>query len=60
VEILRVDETVAQKIADNASKLEIARTASERGAYRPMIEDGIRKVMAGVTTLDEVLRVTRS
>jgi type II secretory ATPase GspE/PulE/Tfp pilus assembly ATPase PilB-like protein len=60
VEILRVDEVVAQKIADNVSKLEIAKVAAERGVYKPMIEDGLSKVMAGVTTLDEVLRVTRS
>jgi general secretion pathway protein E/type IV pilus assembly protein PilB len=60
VEILRVDEVVAQKIADNVSKLEIAKVAAERGVYRPMVEDGLSKVMAGVTTLDEVLRVTRS
>ncbi|NPA29385.1 MAG: type II/IV secretion system protein [Epsilonproteobacteria bacterium] len=60
VEILKIDDVVAQKIADNVSKLEIARIASERGVYSMMIEDGIRKVMAGITTLDEILRVTRS
>jgi type II secretory ATPase GspE/PulE/Tfp pilus assembly ATPase PilB-like protein len=59
-EILRIDDVVAQKISEGATKLEIARVAQERGLYRPMIEDGIRKVLAGVTTLEEILRVTRS
>ncbi len=60
VEILVVKERVAQKISEGASRLEISRTAIEEGAYRPMIEDGVRKALAGVTTLEEVLRVTRS
>ena len=60
VEILRVDEMVAQKISEGATKLEIAKIATERGVYRPMIENGIEKVLKGVTTLDEILRVTRS
>ncbi|WP_456383512.1 GspE/PulE family protein [Hydrogenimonas sp.] len=60
VEILRVDEMVAQKISEGATKLEIAKIAQERGLYSPMIENGIEKVMRGVTTLEEILRVTRS
>ena len=60
VEILRVDEMVAQKISEGATKLEIAKTAQERGVYHPMIENGIEKVLKGVTTLEEILRVTRS
>jgi len=60
VEILRVDEAVAEKISEGATKLQIAAVARERGVYRPMIENGIDKVMRGVTTLEEILRVTRS
>jgi type II secretory ATPase GspE/PulE/Tfp pilus assembly ATPase PilB-like protein len=60
VEILRVDEMVAQKISEGATKLEIAKLAQARGVYRPMIENGIEKVMQGITTLEEILRVTRS
>ena len=59
-EILRVNDRVAQKISEGATKLEIARVAREEGVYRPMIENGIEKVMEGVTTLEEILRVTRS
>ncbi|WP_457595928.1 GspE/PulE family protein [Hydrogenimonas sp.] len=59
-EILRIDETIAQMISEGATRQQIARAAMERGLYRPMIEDGIAKVMRGVTTLEEVLRVTRS
>ncbi len=60
VEILRVNEAVAQKISEGATRLEIAKAALEEGAYRPMVEDGLRKVLSGVTTLEEILRVTRS
>ena len=60
VEIMSVNEAVAHKISEGAPRLEIAKAALETGQYRPMVEDGVRKVLAGVTTLEEVLRVTRS
>jgi len=59
-EIFRVDDTISQKITDNASKAEITRYAIKRGLYRPMIVDGLSKALSGITTLEEVMRVTRS
>ena len=56
-EIFEVDEEMQQKIYEHSSLVEIRRAAVRRG-MRSMREDGFRKVLAGVTTLDEVLNVT--
>jgi general secretion pathway protein E/type IV pilus assembly protein PilB len=58
-EILMVNETIAKMISDESSKYEIARYAQENEGFEPMIIDGIHKVLDGITTLDEVLRVTK-
>ncbi len=58
VEFLEVDEAVAQAILERADAREIARRAA--GArFATMIEDGRAKAAAGLTTIDEVLRVTQ-
>ncbi|RNJ64463.1 MAG: type II secretion system protein GspE [Porphyrobacter sp. IPPAS B-1204] len=57
VEFLEVDETVAQLILDRADAREIARRAGAGQLYT-MMEDGLAKASAGLTTVDEVLRVT--
>jgi general secretion pathway protein E len=57
-ELLVVDEPVREAIlrgADAAQLQEIARS----GGLISLYEDGLRKVVAGVTSLDEVLRVTQ-
>ncbi len=56
-ELLRVTEPVRQAILRRASASEIAAVAP--ADHRPMREDGFRKAALGVTTLDEVLRVTQ-
>jgi general secretion pathway protein E/type IV pilus assembly protein PilB len=58
-EILRIDETISHMISIGMNKYEIAKKAEEAGSYNPMIVDGIQKAVKGVTTVDEVLRVTR-
>lgn len=58
-EILTVNETIAKMVADESSKYEIARYAQENEGFEPMIIDGLSKVLRGVTTLEEVLRVTK-
>ena len=58
-EILMVNETIAKMISDESSKYEIARYAQENEGFEPMIVDGLSKVLGGITTLDEVLRVTK-
>ncbi len=58
-EILKIDETISHMISIGINKYEIAKKAEEDGTYSPMIADGIKKVIKGITTIDEVLRVTR-
>jgi len=59
-EIFKVDDMIAQKITENSSKLELTRYAIKKRLYRPMIIDGLRKVIKGITTIEEIFRVTRS
>lgn len=56
-EILVVDEEIKKMIASEASTNEIRDKAVENGMVL-MHEDGIRKVKRGVTTVEEVIRVT--
>lgn len=58
-EILQVSESVAKMIAEGESKYTIGKYAAENENFEPMIVDGISKVLQGITTLDEVLRVTK-
>ncbi|HEX6998480.1 MAG TPA: type II secretion system ATPase GspE [Gammaproteobacteria bacterium] len=57
-ELVTVDNTMRTMIHDGAGEHELEQYARR---HTPSIrDDGIRKVLAGVTTLEEVLRVTRS
>ncbi len=58
VEFLDIDESVAQLILERADAREIARRAGPDQLYT-MMQDGIAKASAGLTTIDEVLRVTQ-
>jgi len=57
-EILIVDEEIRRLIMRKASSEEIRERAVEKG-MRLLKEDGWEKVKAGITTLEEVLRVTQ-
>jgi general secretion pathway protein E/type IV pilus assembly protein PilB len=56
-EIFRVDEEIQRMIYSEAPASELRVRAREMG-MRTLREDGLRKVAAGWTTLEEVLRVT--
>jgi general secretion pathway protein E len=56
-ELLEVDEVVREMIHNGASETEIERQA--RTVSAGIRGDGLSKVLAGITTLEEVLRVTR-
>jgi len=56
-ELVQVDEPLRQMIHSNASEAEMERHA--RTLTPSIREDGREKVIAGITTLEEVLRVTR-
>ena len=56
-EIFRLDDEIQQMIFDNRPARDLRARAREIG-MRTLREDGIRKVLAGITTVNEVLRVT--
>jgi general secretion pathway protein E len=58
LEVLPFTPAIHRLVLRRAEASEIQEAASAEG-MRPMYEDGVRKALAGVTTLDEVLRVTR-
>jgi general secretion pathway protein E/type IV pilus assembly protein PilB len=56
-EIFVLDDVVRHMINDQVSAGEV-RDQARRIGMRTLREDGLRKVVAGVTTLEEVFRVT--
>jgi len=58
-ELLSASDRVRELVERNTTAWEIKRTAIEEGMLTLRM-DGWRKVLAGETTVDEVLRVTRS
>ena len=58
-EILVIDEEISNLISQNATKFEILNYALKSNDFKPMIVDGIKKVLNGVTTVEEILRVTK-
>ena len=57
LEILLMSETIKQLVLERSDTGRIAAAAIEQGMVS-MRDDGLRKVVAGQTTLEEVLRVT--
>lgn len=55
-EVMVVDEGIRDAFLRKASANEIRQLAISKG-MTPMIEDGFRKAMTGLTTIEEVLRV---
>ena len=56
-EIFKLDDEIQQMIFDNRPARDLRSRAREIG-MRTLREDGVRKVLAGITTVSEVLRVT--
>lgn len=56
-ELLVIDEPTHEAIVSGASGADLRKLASQHGRLT-MVEDGILKVLNGVTTLSEVFRVT--
>jgi type IV pilus assembly protein PilB len=57
-EILLIDDQVRELILKKASADQIKQAAIKAG-MRTLREDGLQKVLEGITTIDEVLRVTQ-
>jgi len=56
-EILRVSEGIRNLIMANATSDDIEKQAKKEGMMT-MLEDGIVKCVQGITTIEEILRVT--
>jgi general secretion pathway protein E len=58
-EMLPIDDVMKEQIMDRASATVIKKSAVERGALKTLRMDGLHKVLRGLTTIDEVMRVTQ-
>ena len=58
VELLVMTDEIRQLVLRHSDAGEITRVAVE-GGMQLMLDDGLRKVVAGITTIDEVRRVTQ-
>jgi len=58
-EIFVIDDEVRRMVNERASTIELRMRARELG-MRTLREDGVRKVLAGLTTADEVITTTMS
>jgi type II secretion system protein E len=56
-EIFEIDDEVRHMINDKASTIELRKRARELG-MRTLREDGVRKVLSGMTTVEEVVSTT--
>ncbi len=56
LELLRFDAEIDEFVSRGATTREISGAAQAKG-FRPLAQDGIRRVLEGVTSLDEVSRV---
>jgi len=57
-ELLEIKDEIKNLVMAKANATEINQTAKKMGA-ETMIEDGLKKVETGITTIDEILRVLR-
>lgn len=58
-EVMLVDDEIRMAILRRASSDEIKKIAIKNG-MTTMIEDGMKKVFEGITTIEEILRVTKT
>ena len=56
MELLRLDPDLDELVARRATAREIRQTASQKG-FRPLADDGTRRVLDGETSLEELCRV---
>jgi len=56
-ELLVVNRELRSKIADHAPLEDITASARKVG-YRPLRHDGLKKVLLGLTTIDEIIKAT--
>ena len=52
-EVLNIEDNIKELIVNGASSIEV-REEALKGAYKPLLIDGISKVISGITTLEEI------
>lgn len=57
-EVIEMNETISQMVAKRATSDEIEQEAQKEGMIK-MMEDGIIKAIQGITSIEEILRVTK-
>jgi len=57
-EVLTIDDEISAMINENKSKLEILSKAKSKG-HKTLVDDAVLKVISGLTTVEELLRVVR-
>ena len=57
-EIMRMEDAIVDMILKGASGFEIKQVAMENG-MRSLRQDGLEKATAGITTIDEILKITQ-
>jgi general secretion pathway protein E len=57
-ELFLIDDEIRKMVLKNADAGQLRELAKEKG-MKSLLEDGVEKVRAGITTLNEVLRVTQ-
>ena len=57
-EVLFIDDEIRDAIVKKTNAAEIKKIAVKNG-MTTMLEDGVEKIKSGVTTIEEVLRVTK-
>ena len=54
-EVLNIEDNIKELIVNGASSIEV-REEALKGTYKPLLVDGINKVINGITTLEEINR----
>jgi general secretion pathway protein E/type IV pilus assembly protein PilB len=58
-ELLEMDGRLREATFRRQSTMKLREQARQTGGLKSLLEDGIRKVLEGVTTIDEILTVAR-
>jgi len=52
-EVLSINDDIKELIVNGASSIEVRNKAFENG-YKPLVIDGMKKVINGITNMDEI------
>jgi type IV pilus assembly protein PilB len=58
LEVLSIDDVIKEMIVKNSSEDEIIQYAGKHRGYKPLRDNGFTNCIEGLTSIEEVLRVT--